>query len=63
MLNLINKAMGTNINANHEPARAGDVRHSLADISRIQKDLGYKILVPLGDGIVKTVEYFSEVTA
>ncbi len=40
------------------PERAGDVKHSLADISRAEKHLGYKPLVHFEDGLKKTVEWY-----
>jgi len=42
------------------PKRAGDVRHTLADITLAKKFLGYKLLVNFKDGMKKTVEYFRE---
>lgn len=40
------------------PQRAGDVKHSLADITRIQKALGYKPLVHFEEGLRRTVEWY-----
>jgi UDP-glucose 4-epimerase len=40
------------------PERAGDVKHSLADISRAEKHLGYKPLVHFEEGLKKTVEWY-----
>ena len=40
------------------PERAGDVKHSLADISKAQKYLGYKPLVHFEDGLKKTVDWY-----
>ncbi len=39
-------------------ARAGDVRHSLADISRAQKQLGYKVEVDREEGLKRTVAWY-----
>ncbi|MBI5574320.1 MAG: SDR family oxidoreductase [Elusimicrobia bacterium] len=44
----------------YKPKRAGDVRHTLADITLAKKFLGYKPLVNFEDGMKKTVEYFRE---
>jgi len=46
------------VEPNHTPSRAGDVRHSFADISRAGKLLGYKPEWSLRDGLAKTVEHF-----
>jgi len=43
-----------------EPNRAGDVRHTLADITLAKMYFGYKPLINFEDGMEKTVEYFRE---
>ncbi len=48
------------IEAKHGPARKGDVRHSLADISRARELLGYEPAFNVRDGMKKTVEWFVE---
>jgi nucleoside-diphosphate-sugar epimerase len=40
------------------PERAGDVKHSLADISRAEKYLGYKPSVDFEEGLSRTVEWY-----
>jgi UDP-glucose 4-epimerase len=40
------------------PERAGDVKHSLADISKSEKFLAYKPLVYFEDGLKKTVDWY-----
>jgi len=40
------------------PARAGDVRDSLADIGLAQRLLGYRPAVSVEDGLARTVEWF-----
>jgi nucleoside-diphosphate-sugar epimerase len=42
------------------PPREGDIKHSLADISRASKELGYKPLVSFEDGLKKTVAWYLE---
>jgi nucleoside-diphosphate-sugar epimerase len=37
--------------------RAGDVRHSLADSTAAERDLGYRCTVSLDDGLARTVEW------
>jgi nucleoside-diphosphate-sugar epimerase len=41
-----------------EPSRPGDVRDSLADISRAQDLIGYDPKVPFQEGMVRTFEWF-----
>jgi nucleoside-diphosphate-sugar epimerase len=43
---------------NYAPERAGDIKHSLADITQAQKHLGYKVLVDFEDGLRRTVEWY-----
>lgn len=44
----------------YEAPRRGDIRHSLADITRAQEVLGYQPAVPLEDGLRRTVEWYRE---
>ena len=43
----------------HQPTRAGDVRHSLADLSRAQTTLGYTPIVPFDPGLELTLNWYS----
>jgi UDP-glucose 4-epimerase len=54
----INQALGTNLKPNFEPARAGDVRDSLADISLARKLLKYEPVVGFEEGLKRTVEWY-----
>ena len=40
------------------PARAGDVKGSLADVSKISKTLKYKPLINLDDGLKRTINWY-----
>jgi len=42
--------------ARYEPERAGDIRHSLADVSAARAALGFAARVPFADGLRRTVE-------
>lgn len=44
----------------HEEVRAGDVRHSLADISRASELLGFVPGVDLEDGLVRTIDWYRQ---
>jgi nucleoside-diphosphate-sugar epimerase len=37
----------------------GDVPHTLADVSRAKRDMGYKPLVEFDEGLRRTVEFFT----
>jgi UDP-N-acetylglucosamine/UDP-N-acetyl-alpha-D-glucosaminouronate 4-epimerase len=54
----INKALGTKIEPVFEPARAGDVRESLADISLAKRILKYEPAVDFDEGLRRTVEHY-----
>ncbi len=47
----------------HTPQRQGDVRRTLADISKSEKLLGYRDQVTFMDGLKQTVAYFQEPTS
>jgi UDP-N-acetylglucosamine/UDP-N-acetyl-alpha-D-glucosaminouronate 4-epimerase len=44
--------------AKYAPERAGDIKHSLADVSLAQKHLGYRTLVNFEEGLRHTVEWY-----
>jgi len=44
----------------YQPSRQGDVRDSLADITRAETLLGYRPLVDVRTGLEKTVQFFAE---
>jgi UDP-glucose 4-epimerase len=50
--------IGVSIPPVHTPARAGDVRDSLADISKARRLLGYEPTVGLEEGLRRTVEWY-----
>lgn len=54
----INGALGTAIDPIHEPARTGDVRHSLADIGAAERALGFRPTVSFEEGLARTIESF-----
>ncbi len=49
---------GYNGQPKYGPERAGDVKHSLADISKAEAGLGYKTLVDFEEGLRRTVEWY-----
>jgi len=55
---MINTSAEKNIKANHVPDRVGDIKDSLADISKAEKLLNYKPQVSVKEGITKTWNYF-----
>jgi UDP-glucose 4-epimerase len=47
----LNRLLGTNLEPTHAAPRAGDVRHSQADITRARLDLGYEPGVSFQEGL------------
>ena len=49
---------GRSISVKHQQPRAGDVRDSLASLTKIERVLGYKPVVDLDTGLAHTINYF-----
>jgi UDP-N-acetylglucosamine 4-epimerase len=64
-VNYLYNAIRENLGLEHTPTyreeRAGDIRNSLADISKAEKLLGYKPTHRFSEGLKETVAYFKEV--
>jgi UDP-glucose 4-epimerase len=58
MFQLLKKIIGFTGEVQYGPDRAGDVKHSLADLSRSAEFLGYKPLVNFEEGLRRTVEWY-----
>ena len=50
--------LGRKLERRHTPSRAGDVPHTLADVSKANRLMGYSPLVDFDEGFRRTVEYF-----
>jgi UDP-glucose 4-epimerase len=57
---LLKKITGYTGNVQYAPLRSGDVKHSLADLSRTEKHLGYKPTVDFEEGLRRTVDWYRE---
>jgi UDP-glucose 4-epimerase len=55
---LLTDIIGRPLDVHHDEARAGDVRHSQADSSRLHELFPDVTAVPLRDGLAETVEWF-----
>ena len=53
----IREALGVEGDAEYGPGRAGDVRDSLADLTKIWERLGYEVKVPLHEGLRLTADW------
>jgi UDP-glucose 4-epimerase len=53
--------LGRPLERQHTPSRTGDVPHTLADVSRARRLLGYVPGVGFDEGLARTIEYFRTV--
>jgi UDP-glucose 4-epimerase len=58
VLDRLGGIVGRKVTAIHEPSRAGDIKHSLADIGRARALLGYTARVSFEEGLARTVEWY-----
>ncbi|MDD5087367.1 MAG: SDR family oxidoreductase [bacterium] len=63
VLGTIAGIMGKPMTPRHEPARPGDVRHSLADVSKLRAATGYEGKMDFRQGLKRTVEHFAGVAS
>jgi UDP-glucose 4-epimerase len=61
LLTTLRKILGQDIEPIHEPARAGDVRDSLADISQARNVLQFDPDVTMTDGLRRSVDYYRSI--
>jgi nucleoside-diphosphate-sugar epimerase len=54
----VREITGASVNPSYGPPRDGDVRDSLADISKARQLLGYEPIVSFEDGLQKTLEWY-----
>ncbi|CAN5757870.1 SDR family oxidoreductase [soil metagenome] len=59
LLGILSELLGVDVAPEHAPPRAGDVRHTKADLSASQHDLGHTPRVDFPEGLAHTVEWFS----
>jgi nucleoside-diphosphate-sugar epimerase len=55
---ILKQVIGFPGEAKYGPERGGDVKHSLADMTRAEKHLGYKPSVSFEDGLRKTIDWY-----
>ncbi len=54
----INKLLGTNIKPEYQDERAGDVKHSLADVSLAKEVIGYEPQVFFPEGLRRSIDWY-----
>jgi nucleoside-diphosphate-sugar epimerase len=60
IIKMINDIVGKDVKPEYAPTRAGDVKHSMADISKAEKIINYKPVVSFKDGLKKAIKWYSE---
>jgi len=58
LVQYLKKITGVNVEATYGPERTGDVKHSLADISKAKTLLGYDPAVSIEEGLRQTCEWY-----
>ena len=57
---MLTKALGKNIEPNFGPERAGDIKHSNADISKAENMLGYEPEYDFERGLNEAIAWYKE---
>jgi len=54
---------GSSASIQYGPSRQGDIRHSVSDIRRAETVMGYKVSVPVVDGLRRTIAWYRDVNS
>jgi UDP-glucose 4-epimerase len=58
LLEVLGRLVGVDPDPVHEDARPGDVLRTHGDPSALEREIGYRCVVPLEEGLARTVEWF-----
>jgi nucleoside-diphosphate-sugar epimerase len=58
IIGMINQLLGKNVKPIYAPARAGDVKHSLADITAARKLIGFEPVLLFREGLEKAIDWY-----
>ena len=58
VINTINKLLGTDLKPRYTPPRAGDVMHSLADVTLAREVIGFEPHLMFEDGLARAIEWY-----
>jgi UDP-glucose 4-epimerase len=58
IIGMINQLLGKNVKPIYAPARAGDVKHSLADITAARKLIGFEPVLLFREGLEKSIDWY-----
>jgi len=60
IVGMINKLVGKNVKPIYAPSRAGDVKHSLADIALARKTIGFNPAISFQQGLEKAIGWYRD---
>lgn len=60
IIDMINKMTGNNVVPHYVPARPGDVKHSLADITKARTLIGFEPVISFKDGLEKAICWYRD---
>jgi UDP-N-acetylglucosamine 4-epimerase len=60
LFEILSKEADSNLKTIHGPERIGDVKHSLADISKAKELLGFSVKVSVEEGLALTYKWYKE---
>jgi len=60
ILDQLRELMGVEVEPDYRPPRAGDVRHSLADVSLARESIGYEPKVHFQEGLARAIDWYRE---
>ncbi|MCL5281637.1 MAG: SDR family oxidoreductase [Planctomycetes bacterium] len=58
IIGMINRLLGRNVKPVYAPARPGDVKHSLADITAARKLIGFEPVTLFREGLEKSIDWY-----
>lgn len=60
VIDIINEVLEKNVKPVYAPSRSGDVKHSLADITRAREVIGFEPVIGFEDGLRKAIDWYRE---
>ncbi len=60
IIGMINKSVGKQVKPIYVDERAGDVKHSLADIGKAQSVIGFEPVISFEEGLQKAIEWYRD---
>jgi len=60
ILDQLRELMGVEVDPDYQPPRAGDVKHSLADVSLARESIGYEPKIHFQEGLARAIDWYRE---